>query len=322
MALPDQFPGTKGLLGQPVVVENTNGNVQIVREFDGKPLSVGLFDFDGTISDERVGWPNLAVANNVAYLVSLTSPHMDHRQAEEMVLADIAETIGVPTYMQMKRLREMIESHGYTGPKLDPAMFKHSYNNALVGMVTSRRTKVETGEMTMDDLRINGAMSLLEQITPRLSRGIYLASGSDLDAVCESVEHLGYSNFFPRDRIAASGSLGPEDDAKEMVINRLLSETGIEGEELVTFGDGFPEMLYTYLVGGVGVGVLSRDESHYEHRGHFTIEKKKQRLLNGGAHILVYNPFENVSALLETIFKGYQAEESSSRRRADASVAS
>jgi len=105
----------------------------------------------------------------------------------------------------------------------------------------------------------------------------------------------------------AAGSLGPEDDAKEAVIHRLTGEMGLRGEELVTFGDGFPEMLYTYRAGGVGVGVLSRDESHYEHLGHFTIEQKKQRLLNAGAHILVTNPYQNIPELLDTIAKGYQA---------------
>ena len=50
MALSDLFPGTKDLLAQPVVVENTGGNVQIVREFSRSWLSVGLFDFDGTLS--------------------------------------------------------------------------------------------------------------------------------------------------------------------------------------------------------------------------------------------------------------------------------
>lgn len=319
MALSDQFPGTEGLLEQPVDVENTNGNVQIVREFEAHSLSVGLFDFDGTISDERVGWPNLAVANNVAFLVSLTAPHMDHRQAEELVLADIAATIGIPTYMQMKRLRGMIEDRGYTGPQLDPAMFKNSYNDALVAMVASRRARLDAGELTIDDLRINGAMELLQQIQPRLSRGVYLASGSDLDAVCESVEYLGFSEFFPKDRIAAAGSLGPEDDAKEAVINSLLSESDVDGEQLLTFGDGFPEMLYTYLVGGVGVGVLSRDESHYEHLGHFTIEQKKQRLLDAGAHVLVHDPYENVPELLDAVFKGYKAEARDARPRADVS---
>jgi len=304
-----QFPGTKGLLKKPVTVENCDGNIEIVRKFSGRSLSVGLFDFDGTLSDERVGWPNLMVANNVAYLVALSSPRLDHKQAEELVIADIEETIGIPTYMQLKRLRTIIEKHGYTGPELDPRVFKDTYNDALVGMVESRRQKLTTGEMTMDDLRITGAMQLLQELQKRLSKGIYLASGSDIDAVVESVKHLGFSDFIPRDRIAAAGTLGPEDDAKEAVINGLLNESGMRGEELLTFGDGFPEMLHTYLAGGVGVGVLSRDESHYEHLGHFTIQQKKQRLLNAGAHILVHRPYENVEKLLDVIFEGYEAAE-------------
>ncbi len=307
-----QFPETKGLLKQPVTVENTDGNIEIVREFSGRALSVGLFDFDGTLSDERVGWPNLMVANNVAYLIAFSSPHLGHKEAEEMVIADIEETIGIPTYMQHKRLRTMIEKHGYTGPELDPRMFKDSFNDALVGMVASRRQKLATGELTMDDLRIDGAMELLQALQKRLTKGLYLASGSDIDAVVESVKHLGFSDYIPRERIAAAGSLGPEDDAKEAVINGLLNDSGLRGEELLTFGDGFPEILHTYLAGGVGVGVLSRDESHYEHLGHFTIEQKKQRLLNAGAHILVHKPYENVDKLLDVIFEGFQSPEGSS----------
>jgi beta-phosphoglucomutase-like phosphatase (HAD superfamily) len=307
-----QFPGQQGLLALPVPVKNTDGNIEIVRPFSGRSLSVGLFDFDGTLSDERVGWPNLIVANNVAYLIAFTSPHLEHRQAEGLVLADIEATIGIPTYLQMKRLRTIIEKHGYQGPELDPRMFKDSYNDTLVGMVSSRRAQLATGEMTMDDLRIDGAMELLQRVSARLSKGIYLASGSDLDAVTESVEHLGYSEFFPKERIAAAGSLGPEDDAKEAVIQGLLSNSGIQGdsgirgEELVTFGDGFPEMLYTHRAGGVCVGIVSRDQSHYEHLGHFTEEQKKQRLLNAGAHLIVHKPYQNVPELLDAIFKGYQ----------------
>jgi len=303
----DLLPYKKDLLETPVVVDHTDGNIEIVREFSGKSLTVGLFDFDGTISDERVGWPNLAVPNNVAYLIGMSSPHMHHKQAEEIVVTEIEQTIGIPTYLQMKRLCSILEDHGYCGPKLDPMMLKNSYNDALVGMVESRRAKLRTGEMTMDEMRIDGAMQLMTELQKRLSNGIYLASGSDLDVVSESVEYLGYSHFFPQDRIMAAGSLGPEDDAKEVVISRMTGEMGLRGEELVTFGDGFPEMLYTYRAGGVGVGVLSRDESHYEHLGHFTIEQKKQRLLNAGAHILVANPFQNIPELLDTIAKGYQA---------------
>ena len=301
----DQFPGKEGLLEEPVVVDHTDGNIEIIRPFQGGSLSVGLFDFDGTISDERVGWPNLIVSNNVAFLIALTSPRLEHQRAAKMVIADIEKTIGIPTYLQMKRLRTMIEEHGYDGPELDIKMFKDAYNDALVGMVASRRAALQTGEMTIDDLRIDGAMELLRGLHKRLSRGVYLASGSDVDAVVESVEHLGYSEFFPRDRIAGAGTLGPEEDAKEAVVQKLPHEEGIRGEELVTFGDGFPEMLHTYRAGGVGVGVVSRDHSYYEHLGHFTLKQKENRLVHAGAHILVHRPYENVPELLEVLSKGY-----------------
>jgi phosphoglycolate phosphatase-like HAD superfamily hydrolase len=301
----DQFPGNQGLLEKRIVVDNTDGNIEIIRPFEGRCLSVGLFDFDGTISDERIGWPNLIVSSNVAFLIALTSPRMEHHRAAEMVVADIEKTIGIPTYLQMKRLRTMIEEHGYQGPELDPKMFKDAYNDALVGMVASRRAALETGEMTIDDLRVDGAMELLRGLQEKLLHGVYLASGSDIDAVVESVEHLGYSEFFPRDRIAGAGLLRPEDDAKQAVVHKLLHESAIAGEELVTFGDGFPEMLHTYLAGGVGVGVLSRDRSYYEHLGHFTLEQKEQRLVSAGAHILVHKPYQNVPELLQILAQGY-----------------
>ena len=44
-------------------------------------MDLALFDFDGTISDERVGWPNLIVANNVAHLIV----HNPYRNVPELL---------------------------------------------------------------------------------------------------------------------------------------------------------------------------------------------------------------------------------------------
>lgn len=301
----DKFPGKKDLLKKPVIVDNTNGNIEIIRAFDGSKISVGLFDFDGTISDERVGWPNLMVATNTAFLMALSANMPHHKQAQREVVKDIEKTIGIPTYMQMKRLGAMIEKNGYKGAALNPKVFKDVYNDSLVSMVKSRRAQIKSGEITMEDLRISGSPELLEGLSKILTDGIYLASGTDIDAILESVEYLGFSEYFPEERIAAAGSLGPEDDAKEAVINKLLNEYAFKGEQLVTFGDGFPEILHTYLAGGIAVGVLTADHSYYEHQGHFTIEQKEQRLKNAGAHIIVRNPYQNIPQLIELIRSGY-----------------
>ena len=301
----DKFPGKKGLLKNPVIVENTNGNIEIIREFDGSNISVGLFDFDGTLSDERVGWPNLMVATNSAFFMSYTENKLSHKEAEKSVIEDIEKTIGIPTYMQMKRLVAMIEKSGHNGANLDPKLFKDVYNNSLVSMVESRRQQIKSGEISMEDLRIKGSVELLEELSKMLTDGIYLATGSDVDAIKESVDYLGFSKFFPKDRIAGAGSLGPEDDAKEAVIKKMLTEYSIKGNQLLTFGDGFPEILHTHLAGGIAVGVLTRDHSYYEHLGHFTIEQKEQRLRNAGAHIIVRNPYQNIPELVKIIKEGY-----------------
>jgi len=207
--------------------------------------------------------------------------------------------------MQMKRLAEMIVENGKNGMLPDPKVLKDVYNDSLVSMVESRRAQIKSGDITMEDLRISGSFELLDELSKILIDGIYLASGTDVDAIKESVEYLGFSKFFPEERIAGAGTLGPEDDTKEAVINRLMNEYAFKGEQLVTFGDGFPEILHTYLAGGVAVGILTHDHSYYEHSGHFTIEHKEKRLRNAGAHIIVRNPYQNIPQLIELIKKGY-----------------
>jgi phosphoglycolate phosphatase-like HAD superfamily hydrolase len=308
------FPGDKGLLEKPITIDGTDGAIEIIREFDGSQLSVGLFDFDGTLSDERLGWPDLMVSSNAAFLVALSNPHIEHTTAQRMVIEDIESTIGIPTYMQMKRLRTMIEKHGYDGPEINPRLFKDVFNDALVSMVESRREKLRSGEFTVDDLRISGGLELLQSLGDLVTDGVYLASGSDVDAVRESVVALGYAPFFPPERIAGAGTLGPEDDAKEAVIKKLLTEHGLSGNQVVTFGDGFPEILHTHLAGGVAVGVLTYDHSIYEHLGHFTLEQKEDRLRRAGAHIIVRNPFSHIPELIEAIKQGYKALKDISRK--------
>ena len=305
---PYKFPGKKGLLREKHIVAGSNGNIEIIREFNGSNLSVGLFDFDGTLSNERVGWPDLMIACNTAFLVALSSPHLNHKKAEKMVIEDIEKTIGIPTYLQMKRLRSMIEKNGYKGPKLDPQMFKDVYNNSLTAMVKNRHMQLANGKLSMNDLCFKGVYDLLKGLTELLPGGVYLATGSDVDAIIESVQELKFSEFFPPERIVGAGSLGPEDDTKEAIINNLLNEFGIKGNQLVTFGDGFPEILYTHRVGGIGVGILSPDHSHYEYSGHFTLEQKEERLINAGAHILVRNPYENPELLIEVLKQGYSTK--------------
>jgi phosphoglycolate phosphatase-like HAD superfamily hydrolase len=295
------LPGSAGTLPDAVAV---GAGVDVVRPFPCRSLSAALFDLDGTLSNERLGWPDLMAAVNVSFLVAATGGAVSPAAAYELVLSDVEATIGVPTYVQMRRLCDMIAERAAGTDVPEPQTVKAVYTTALSALVAERRERVTRGEASPESLAVSGSSSLLESIARLVPDRLFLASGTDVDAVLESVALLGFSSFFPQRRVLAAGSLGPEDCAKEQVVGSLVSELGT-GEGIVTFGDGFPELVHTYRAGGIAVGVLTPDASSYTHRGYFTLEKKRRRLVEAGAHVLVSDPFADVPALLRVLEKGY-----------------
>ena len=274
-------------------------NIEIIRPFDGRNLTTVLFDFDGTLSRERDGWINLMVATCSAAMVQAV-PNIAVKKAVEWVINDIEGTIGIPTYQQMKRLADEISKRG--GSSLSPKQYKDVYNNALVSMVKTVHRGLKNGELDIEDLRVPGSAKLLTELSEKFgTNALFLASGTDIEPVKESVKILDYENFF-KDRIIASGSNGNNSDCpKKLIIEKLVEEQNLQPGQLLTFGDGVPEIEYTKKFGGVCVGVLTPDQSHYELRGQFTIEKKRERLIKAGAHLLVPD-FRFPTKLLETVF--------------------
>lgn len=272
-------------------------SVEIIRPFDGRNLAAVLFDFDGTLSRERDGWVNLMVATCSAAMVQAVS-EISVAEAVEWVIKDIEQTIGIPTYQQMKRLANEISKRG--GSSLSPQRYKDIYNNALTAMVSANHRKLEAGELNIEDLRVPGAHEFLVLLEQRLGKNaLFLSSGTDIQPVRESVKILGYDFF--EDRIIASGSNGNNKDCpKQLIIERLIAERSLQSGQLLTFGDGVPEIEHTNRFGGIGVGVLSPDHSYYEHRGYFTIAKKRERLIAAGAHLIIPD-FREATMLIELI---------------------
>ncbi len=109
---------------------------------------------------------------------------------------------------------------------------------------------------------------------------LYLASGTDLPFVQREAKLLGLADYF------GEHIYGAQDDyrnfSKKMVIERLLEENNLRGEELLGFGDGFVEIEEVRRVGGVAVAVAS-DEAN--RRG--VHAWKRDRLLRAGADIVI-----------------------------------
>ena len=292
------WPRETGLLETPMEIAGTD--IMVVRPYDGRRIRKALLDFDGTLSREREGWINLMVACNLGALcqaVDDTKPE----EALEWVIGDIEKTIGVPTYTQMRRLADEIRRRG--GEPKEPGEYKGVYTSLLGMLVRKRHDKMESGTLYPSDLQVTGSTHLLSNLAARIgSDSMYIASGTDIGPVLESVRRLGYDKFFGEQNIVAAGSSGdPEQCAKQMVIERLAREQNLQPGELLCIGDGFPEVLYTYHAGGICVGVVTPDKSNYRHLGHFTPEKKRDRLVRAGAHILVPH-FLDSEELVNTIF--------------------
>jgi hypothetical protein len=81
-----------------------------------------------------------------------------------------------------------------------------------------------------------------------------------------------------------------------MVIERLLRDNGLRGEELLAFGDGFVEIEEVKRVGGVAVAVASDEVNR---RG--VDAWKRNRLMQAGADIVIPE-YRRHERLLEFLF--------------------
>src|SRR5213075_503340 len=85
--------------------------------------------------------------------------------------------------------------------------------------------------------------------------------------------------------------------SKKLVIERILRENQIRGDQLLAFGDGYIEIQNTKEVGGLAVAVAS-DEAH-NGSGHFD-EWKFKRLLGVGADVVIPD-FRDAESLMKCI---------------------
>lgn len=272
-------------------------NFQIIKKFNGSKIKYILFDFDGTLSHERDGWINLMIAINTETLLQSVKK-MTKKEAMNFVIKDIESTIGIPTYLQMKRLTEKIYS---LGGKADTISIKAVYNSALSSLVQKKYSKLRHGMIKIDSLRVKGTLNLLKELSKKFGeKSLYLASGTDIEAVKKSVQKLGLKKYFGKRIIGAGSNRNPEICAKETIITKFVKENKLAPGELLCFGDGVPELAYTKKYGGIGIGVLTPDKCNHKYTRFFTIEKKRKRLINAGANILIRD-FFNATKLLEYI---------------------
>jgi phosphoglycolate phosphatase-like HAD superfamily hydrolase len=169
-------------------------SIEIVRPLNRRQaVQHVLFDFDGTLSLIREGWPEVMIPMMVEILRSETRTEESEESIEAVVKDFVMNLTGKQTIYQMIRLAEEITKRG--GRADDPAVYKHMYTDRLMERIDSRREDLRTGKVTPDEMLVPHALGLLTDLKEKGVK-MYVASGTDEAYVIEEAGLLGLDAFF------------------------------------------------------------------------------------------------------------------------------
>jgi phosphoglycolate phosphatase len=243
-----------------------------------------LFDFDGTISVIRQGWENIMIPLMVEMICDA---HPPTPEIESEVAEYVDHSTGILTIKQMQWLEEAVHRYGLARAPKSAREYKRIYNERLLRPVRQRLSQMDgsrdPGEGQRaegrDRLMIAGARDFLQALYER-GVTLYLASGTDHVYVLQEATALDVQGFF------GEHIYGARDDTeaftKERIIQRILDDHRLRGEELLVVGDGPVEIRHAKARGALALGVAADEE---QRQG--LSPRKRQRLLAAGADLIV-----------------------------------
>jgi len=241
------------------------------------PFRAALFDFDGTLSLIREGWPRVMVGMMVERLHGLGLAREPADELWGLVERFVMELNGHPTVVQMARFADEVRARGGEPDAAD--VYLQDYLDRLMRVVRQRWDVLERGIARPAAWVVPNAHAVLDALQVR-GVPLFLASGTDRDAVVYEGALLDVlTPFGPR--VFAPCPADPT-FSKGRVAADLLRDLDIDGDELLGFGDGVVETQEVKRVGGVMVGVASAEPGESGvHPG------KRERLAAAGADVIV-----------------------------------
>jgi phosphoglycolate phosphatase len=171
------------------------------------------------------------------------------------------------------------------------------YLDHLSERIQHRLSELRRNAVSPDQYLVPGTRELVCDLRAR-GLTLYLASGTDQEYMREEARLLEIDSYFD------GGVYGALDDykafSKRILIQRLIGEAGVRGNEFLGFGDGYVEIENIKEVGGVAVGVASA-----EPECRVVDAWKRDRLAGVGADFIVPN-FLCRERLLRVLFANGQ----------------
>ena len=258
-----------------------------------------IFDHDGTISTLREGWEKIMEPVMIKAILRdkyKTADKAIYDNIRQRVLSFIDMSTGIQTIVQMEGLVQLVDEFNVVpkGEILDKFAYKEIYNDALMVMVNRRIAKLNNGELLADDYIVKGAIPFLTTLKENGIK-LYMASGTDKKDVVNEAEVLGYAHLFDGGIYGSVGDI--KKYSKKIVIDKIISDNNLKGNELLVIGDGPVEIKECIKFEGVAVGIASDEVRRYDLN-----EEKRTRLIKAGADIII-NDFSQADKLAELLFK-------------------
>jgi phosphoglycolate phosphatase len=268
-----------------------SGPVEFSPLFAPRPrITHAVFDFDGTVSWLRHGWPELMYAVLRKHLC--LKPGESEQQLHDLLLRDILSLNGKPSIHQIERGRErMLERGVENKPAAEELLLE--YQSRLEEAIAERSEGIVSGRSATATFLVFGVKGVLDSFK---HRGIKMAilSGTQESKVKQEAKLLEIDSYFGR-HIYGSTNTG---FSKRAVLDRLLAEENISGATLLSFGDGPVEIRHTKELGGLAVGVASDENIH----GSGAIDPAKHELLLEAGADLVIPDYRDTDALTDCLF--------------------
>ena len=252
-------------------------------------ISHAIFDFDGTLSWLRHGWPTTMLNS---FLCHTSEKWQNDTNLHAELLADILSLNGKPSIYQLARCCERAKAAGIETAAAEIILAK--YLLQMRSIVNERLALIRSGSQPASDFIVWNALRALEGLRSREVKLIILSGTAEEDVRLEA-EILGLTSYFG-DQIYGSPAQGTF--SKKDIIEQIMGEEQIEGRHLLAFGDGPVEIGFTKAVGGLAIGVASDEELNGSHR--IDLAKRKQ-LLAAGADVIIPD-YAEVDALLAMVF--------------------
>src|ERR1700722_1141411 len=274
------LPGTTVTQSRLMSIESAPfaGLVEFRAGFSPRPrLRLAVFDFDGTLSWLRHGWPELMCQVFLPYYPM--RPDESLAEVRQVLGAEILSANGRPSIVQMQNFVKRVQARHAKCPA--PEELLHQYQSRLDQVIVERSETILRKSTSADEFVVFGARAMLELLQQRGVK-LYVLSGTLEDRVKQEARLLDLSRYFG-DRIFGS----PPDSAKfskRAVLDKILAEENLQGENLLCFGDGPVEILHTCELGGLAVAVASDED----HNGSGRMDPvKRAQLIDAGAHVVI-----------------------------------